>query len=63
MLDWLGHREAADAVVAAIERVLAAGPKHAPLTRDIGGTANTVDLGKAIAQAVAESERATSPVS
>jgi tartrate dehydrogenase/decarboxylase/D-malate dehydrogenase len=36
----------------AIEGVLEAGPKNAPLTRDIGGTAMTVDLGKAIAEAV-----------
>ena len=62
MLDWLGHREAAAAVFSAIERVLAAGPKEAPLTRDIGGNANTVDLGKAIAQAVAEPEKVASPV-
>jgi tartrate dehydrogenase/decarboxylase/D-malate dehydrogenase len=53
MLDWLGHREAAAAVLRAIEGVLEAGPKNAPLTRDIGGTALTVDLGKAIAEAVA----------
>jgi tartrate dehydrogenase/decarboxylase/D-malate dehydrogenase len=52
MLDWLGHPEAATAVLAAIERVLAAGPAHAPLTRDIGGTAGTVDLGRAIAEVV-----------
>ena len=53
MLDWLGQREAATAVMRAIEGVLEAGPKNAPLTRDIGGTAKTVDLGKAIAEAVA----------
>jgi tartrate dehydrogenase/decarboxylase/D-malate dehydrogenase len=53
MLDWLGHRDAAAAVMRAIEGVLEAGPKHAPLTRDIGGSAGTVDLGKAIAEAVA----------
>jgi tartrate dehydrogenase/decarboxylase/D-malate dehydrogenase len=53
MLDWLGHREAAAAVMRAIEGVLEAGPKNAPLTRDIGGTAGTVDLGEAIAAAVA----------
>jgi len=52
MLDWIGQREAAAAVMRAIESVLEAGPKHAPLTRDIGGTATTVDLGKAIAEAV-----------
>ena len=52
MLDWLGHRDAAAAVLRAIETALAAGPKNAPLTRDIGGSAMTVDLGKAIAEAV-----------
>jgi tartrate dehydrogenase/decarboxylase/D-malate dehydrogenase len=53
MLDWLGHREPAAAVLRAIEAVLEAGPKNAPLTRDIGGTASTVDLGRAIAESVA----------
>ena len=51
MLDFLGHRDAHDAVIAAIETVLdpsAQGPK----TRDLGGTASTVDLGRAIADAV-----------
>lgn len=52
MLDWLGHAQAGAAVVRAIESVLAAGPKHAPLTRDIGGTAATADLGAAIAAAI-----------
>jgi tartrate dehydrogenase/decarboxylase/D-malate dehydrogenase len=52
MLDWLGHAEAAASVLNAIERVLAAGPEHAPLTRDIGGTAGTGDLGRAIAAAI-----------
>ena len=52
MLDWIGQREAAAAVMRAIEGVLEAGPKNAPLTRDIGGTATTVDLGKAIAEAI-----------
>jgi len=45
MLDHLGHRDAADAVVDAIERGLADGPR----TRDIGGTASTAEVGKAIA--------------
>jgi tartrate dehydrogenase/decarboxylase/D-malate dehydrogenase len=49
MLDWLGHPQAAAAVVAAIETVLAAGPQDAPLTPDLGGTASTADLGGAIA--------------
>jgi tartrate dehydrogenase/decarboxylase/D-malate dehydrogenase len=52
MLDWLGHPDAGAAIVQAIERVLEAGPKHAPLTRDIGGTAATADLGAAIAAAI-----------
>jgi len=52
MLDWLGHAEAGAAVVAAIERVLAAGPAHAPLTPDLGGSASTADLGRAIAAAL-----------
>jgi tartrate dehydrogenase/decarboxylase/D-malate dehydrogenase len=52
MLDWLGHAEAATAVIAAIERVLAAGPVHAPITPDLGGTAATADVGRAIAAAV-----------
>ena len=36
MLDFLGHRDAAAAIVAAIERVLA--DPAIPRTRDIGGT-------------------------
>jgi tartrate dehydrogenase/decarboxylase / D-malate dehydrogenase len=52
MLDWLGHREAGAAVLRAIEEVLAAGPVHAPLTPDLGGTARTADLGRAIAAAL-----------
>ncbi len=47
MLDFLGYKSAADAVVAAIERVLA--DKDAPKTPDLGGRATTVDLGRAIA--------------
>jgi len=50
MLDFLGHRDAADAIVAAIERVLA-DPK-APRTRDLGGRASTIDAGRAIAEAL-----------
>lgn len=52
MLEHLGHADAGRAVLAAIERVLAAGPGAAPLTRDIGGTANTLELGQAIAAAI-----------
>src|SRR5690606_38036258 len=52
MLDHLGYPEAGAAVVAAIEKVLRAGVKHAPFTPDIGGSAQTSDLGRAIAEAV-----------
>ena len=48
MLDHLGHPDAAQAIVDAIEAVLAEGPR----TPDMGGTASTSDLGKAIADAV-----------
>ncbi len=48
MLDFLGYREAHDAVLAAIETMLA--DPHAPRTRDLGGEANTEDVGKALAQ-------------
>jgi tartrate dehydrogenase/decarboxylase/D-malate dehydrogenase len=47
MLDHLGHRDAAAAIVAAIERVLA--DPSAPRTPDIGGKATTAEVGKAIA--------------
>ncbi|MCU0949905.1 MAG: tartrate dehydrogenase [Burkholderiaceae bacterium] len=53
MLEHLGHAEAGAAILRAIESVLAAGPAHAPLTKDIGGSAGTADLGAAIAAAVA----------
>jgi tartrate dehydrogenase/decarboxylase / D-malate dehydrogenase len=48
MLEHLGQRDAAAAVVRAIEAVLTDGPR----TRDIGGTASTQEMGSAIAQAV-----------
>jgi tartrate dehydrogenase/decarboxylase/D-malate dehydrogenase len=51
MLDFLGHRDAHDAILAAIEAVLA--DPQAPRTRDIGGQAGTRDLGLALADAVA----------
>jgi tartrate dehydrogenase/decarboxylase/D-malate dehydrogenase len=50
MLDHLGFPEAGAAIVSAIETVLVKGPR----TRDIGGTASTADVGKAIAEAVAK---------
>jgi tartrate dehydrogenase/decarboxylase/D-malate dehydrogenase len=51
MLDFLGHRDAHDAIVRAIEAVLdpASG---APRTPDIGGRATTADLGRAIEAAL-----------
>lgn len=52
MLEHLGYPDAGAAVVNAIEKILEAGPAHAPFTRDIGGTANTSDLGRAIAEAL-----------
>jgi tartrate dehydrogenase/decarboxylase/D-malate dehydrogenase len=48
MLEHLGHGAAAEAIVKAIERVLVEGPR----TRDMGGTASTVEVGKAIAEAL-----------
>jgi len=48
MLEHLGQAEAAAAVVRALEAVLTAGPK----TRDIGGNANTQDVGRAVAAAL-----------
>jgi tartrate dehydrogenase/decarboxylase/D-malate dehydrogenase len=49
MLEHLGAKPAADAIVAAIECVLASGEN---LTPDMGGTASTTSLGAAIADAV-----------
>ncbi len=49
MLEHLGHPEAAAAVMAAIERVVAEGRV---LTRDLGGQASTQELGAAIAAAI-----------
>jgi tartrate dehydrogenase/decarboxylase/D-malate dehydrogenase len=51
MLEHLGHSEAAEAVVAAIERVLSSENKIR-LTPDIGGSGRTTDLSAAIAAAL-----------
>jgi tartrate dehydrogenase/decarboxylase/D-malate dehydrogenase len=51
MLEFLGHKDAHDAVLAAIEKVLAAGG-DAPRTPDLGGNASTADVGRAIEQAL-----------
>jgi tartrate dehydrogenase/decarboxylase / D-malate dehydrogenase len=48
MLEHFGHTDAAAAVMHAIERALADGPR----TPDLGGKARTADLGKAIAAAI-----------
>ncbi|MCC7060662.1 MAG: tartrate dehydrogenase, partial [Burkholderiaceae bacterium] len=48
MLEHLGHRHAHDAIVAAIERVTA----HGPRSRDMGGSASTVELGRAVAESL-----------
>ncbi|HXN40652.1 MAG TPA: tartrate dehydrogenase [Myxococcaceae bacterium] len=48
MLDHLGHKDAAEAIVRAIETCLRDGPR----TPDMGGKANTQEVGKAIAAAI-----------
>ncbi|WP_291852342.1 tartrate dehydrogenase [Accumulibacter sp.] len=53
MLEHLGHPEATAAVMAAIETVLAEGPR----TPDMGGRASTIDVGRAIASVVASFPR------
>jgi tartrate dehydrogenase/decarboxylase/D-malate dehydrogenase len=50
MLDHLGHPAAHDAIVRAIEKVTAEGPR----TPDMAGTASTTDVGKAVAEALSE---------
>jgi tartrate dehydrogenase/decarboxylase/D-malate dehydrogenase len=51
MLEHLGEKDAADAILKAVEDLLAEG---GPRTRDMGGNAGTVDVGKALAEAVAK---------
>src|SRR3954453_11945231 len=58
MLDFLGYRAAHDAILAAIETSLdpsGGGPK----TRDLGGTATTSELGRAVADALASAPAAS----
>ncbi|MBU3725481.1 MAG: tartrate dehydrogenase [Burkholderiaceae bacterium] len=49
MLDFLGFPQGHDLILKSIEQVLVSGPK----TRDLGGRASTIEVGKAIAEAVA----------
>jgi tartrate dehydrogenase/decarboxylase/D-malate dehydrogenase len=51
MLEFLGSQPAHDAVLGAIEKILAPN-SGAPRTADIGGSASTQDVGKAIAAAL-----------
>jgi len=51
LLDFLGRRDEHDAIVAAIESVLAP-DSGGPRTPDLGGQARTHDLGRAIAEAL-----------
>jgi tartrate dehydrogenase/decarboxylase/D-malate dehydrogenase len=46
MLEFLGERDAHDAMLSAIETVL----KQGPHTGDLGGRANTTEVGTAIAR-------------
>jgi tartrate dehydrogenase/decarboxylase/D-malate dehydrogenase len=58
MLDFLGHREAHDAIIAAIEVVLE--PSNGgPRTGDLGGSASTSDVGRAIADALSSARTAS----
>jgi tartrate dehydrogenase/decarboxylase/D-malate dehydrogenase len=50
MLDFLGHTDAHDAIVGAIEALLS--DPQAPRTPDLGGSAGTADVGRAIAERI-----------
>jgi tartrate dehydrogenase/decarboxylase/D-malate dehydrogenase len=50
MLDFLGRRDAHDAILRAIEQVLRTGPR----TADLGGQADTTQMGQALARLVAD---------
>ena len=52
MLEFLGHKAAHDCMLQAIEAVLSPG-SGASRTPDLGGTAGTQDLGRALEQAIA----------
>lgn len=48
MLEHLGESESAGLVMEALRHVA----RHGPRTRDLGGTATTIEMGKAVATAV-----------
>jgi tartrate dehydrogenase/decarboxylase/D-malate dehydrogenase len=50
MLDFLGHRDAHDQMLAGIEALLV--DPHAPRTPDLGGYAGTADVGRALAEVI-----------
>ncbi|NNG23839.1 tartrate dehydrogenase [Telluria aromaticivorans] len=52
MLEFLGYTEAHDAVMAAVEHCLVNGPR----TPDMGGSANTTEVGVAISERIAAAE-------
>lgn len=51
MLEHLGHKDAGDAIFAAIEAVLEEAD-HSILTPDVGGSGNTTGLGQAVSQRI-----------
>ena len=53
MLEHLGYKEAADAMVTAIEDVLREGDSQV-VTRDVGGQGTTESLGRAIAKRLSQ---------
>jgi tartrate dehydrogenase/decarboxylase/D-malate dehydrogenase len=55
MLDFLGHRDAHDAIVAAVEAVLDP-DSGAPRTPDLGGRARTFDVGRAVETALSSAK-------
>jgi tartrate dehydrogenase/decarboxylase/D-malate dehydrogenase len=50
LLEFFGHRGAHDAILGAIEALLS--DPHAPRTADLGGSAGTVDVGRAVADRI-----------
>jgi tartrate dehydrogenase/decarboxylase/D-malate dehydrogenase len=61
LLDFLGYRSAHDAVMTAIEAVLS--DPEAPRTPDLGGSASTTDLGRALVETLAQGSSWRCPLS